>query len=87
MISAEEARLVTEEYLKGRVKINKVLDFIDGVIKIACSNGESHVFIKEDSFHNLSLDQMKVVVDELGDFGYKITPISEEHRAGYDIEW
>lgn len=94
MITAKEARLETEGYLKGREKINKVLDFIDGVIRIACHKGENHVFVKENSFHNLSVDQMGVVINELMDLGYKATPIFEEHteiqmtsKVGYNIEW
>lgn len=94
MIAANEARLEAEEYLKGREKINKVLDFIDGAIRIACHKGEFCVFVKENSFHNLSVDQMKVVINELDDLGYKVTPIFEEHteiqmtsKVGYNIEW
>ena len=94
MIAANEARREMEEYHKGRAKINKVLDFIDGVIRIACHNGEDHVFVKENSFHNLSVDQMEVVINELMDLGYKATPIFEEHteiqmtsKVGYNIEW
>ena len=94
MISAKEARLEAEEYLKGREKINKVLDFIDGAIRIACHKGEDHVFVKENSFHNLSAAQMEVVINEIEDFGYKMTPIFEEHteiqmtsKVGYNIEW
>ena len=94
MITAKEARLETEEFLKGRVKINKVLDFIDGVIRIACHNGEDHVFVKENSFHNLSAAQMEVVINEMEDLGYKVTPIFEEYtdiqmtsKAGYNIAW
>ena len=94
MISAKEARLEAEEYLKCRVKINKVLDFVDGAIRIACHNGEDHVFVKDNSFHNLSFDQMKVVTNELEDLGYKVTPVFEEYdeihmtgRVGYNIAW
>ena len=94
MIAAREARSEAEEYLKGRAKINKVLDFIDGVIRIACHNGEDHVFVKENSFHNLSASQMEVAINELEDLGYKITPIFEEYteiqmtgKVGYNIEW
>ena len=94
MISAKEAKLEAEEYLKYRVKINKVLDFIDGAIRIACHKGERQVFIKENSFQNLSAVQMEVVINELEDLGYKITPIFEEYdkipitnRVGYNIEW
>ena len=94
MITAKEARCETEEFLKGRAKINKVLDFIDGVIRIACHNGEDHVFVKENSFHNLSAAQMEVVINEMEDLGYKVTPIFEEYtdiqmtsKAGYNIAW
>ena len=94
MITANEARREVEEYLKGRAKINKVLDFIDGVIRIACHNGENHVFVKENSFHNLSSAQMEVVINELEDFGYKVTSVFEEYdeiqltgKIGYNIEW
>lgn len=94
MITAKEARCETEEFLKGRAKINKVLDFIDGAIRIACHKGEDHVFVKENSFHNLSVDQMKVAINELEDLGYKVTPIFEEYteiqmsnKVGYNIEW
>lgn len=94
MITAKEARLETEEYLKGREKINKVLDFIDGTIRIACRKGEFGVFVKENSFRNLSSNQMEVVINELVDLGYKATPIFEEHteiqmasKVGYNIEW
>ena len=94
MIAANEARSEMEAYFKGREKINKVLDYIDGVIRIACRNGLDHVFVKENSFHNLSADQMEVVINELGDLGYKVTPIYEEHteiqmtsKVGYNIAW
>lgn len=94
MITAKEARDEMEKYLKGRAKINKVLDFIDGVIRIACHNGESHVFVKENSFNNLSSEQMEIVIIELADLGYKINPIYETNDAiqmackvGYNIEW
>ena len=94
MITAKEARLETEEFLKGREKINKVLDFIDGAIRIACRKGEFGVFVKENSFRNLSAAQMKVVITELEDLGYKATPIFEEYteiqmtgKVGYNIEW
>ena len=94
MITAKEARLETEEFLKGREKINKVLDFIDGAIRIACRKGEFGVFVKENSFRNLSVDQMKTVINELEDLGYKVTPVYEEHteirltgRVGYNIAW
>lgn len=96
MITANEARLETEEYLKGRVKINKVLDFIDDAIRIACHNGEDHVFVEANSFYNplLSEAQMEVVINELVDLGYKVAPVYEEHteirmtsKVGYNIEW
>ena len=94
MITAKEARNEMEKYLKGRAKINKVLDFIDGVIRIACHNGESHVFVKENSFNNLSAEQMEIVIIELADLGYKINPIYETNdtiqmalNVGYNIEW
>ena len=94
MITAKEAKLETEEYLKGREKINKVLDFIDGAIRIACRKGEFGVFVKENSFRNLSSNQMKTVINELEDLGYKVTPVYEEHteiqltgRVGYNIAW
>lgn len=96
MIAAKEARLETEEYLKGRVKINKVLDYIDGAIRIACHKGEDHVFVEANSFYNplLSETQMEVVINELEDLGYKVTPVFEEHdkiqltgKVGYNIAW
>lgn len=94
MIAANEARREMEEYLKGRVKINKVLDHIDGVVRSSCRNGLCLAFIKENVFHNLSVDQMKVVINELEDLGYKVTPVFEEHdkiqltgRVGYNIAW
>lgn len=94
MITANEARREMEEFLKDRVKINKMLDFIDGTIRIACHNGENHVFVKENSFHNLSSVQMEAVINELMDLGYKVTPVFEEHteilrtsKIGYNIEW
>lgn len=96
MISAKEAKFEAEEYLKGRVKINEALDRIDGIIRGACHKGKRHVrwYIKENTFYGLSVDQMKVVINELEDLGYKITPIFEEHdkiqitnRVGYNIEW
>lgn len=94
MIAAKEARSEMEAYFKGREKINKVLDYIDGVIRIACHNGEDHVFVKENSFHNLSVDQMEVVINELDDLGYKVTPVYEEYteiqmtsKVGYNIAW
>ena len=94
MITAKEARLETEEYLKGRVKINKVLDYIDGVVRSSCRNGLCLAFIKENSFYNLSSDQMKTVINELEDLGYKVTPVFEEHdkiqltgKVGYNIAW
>jgi hypothetical protein len=94
MITAKEAKCEMEKYLKGRAKINKVLDFLDGVIRIACRNGEDHVFVKENSFNSLSSEQMEVVIVELADLGYKINPIYETNDAiqmackvGYNIEW
>ena len=94
MITAKEARCEMEEYFKGRVKINKVLDHIDETIRSSCRIGLGLVFIKENSFQNLSAVQMEVVINELEDLGYKITPIFEEYdkipitnRVGYNIEW
>lgn len=94
MIAAKEARSEMEAYFKGREKINKVLDHIDGVIRIACRNGLGLVFIKENTFHNLSVDQMETVINELDDLGYKVTPVFEEHteiqmtsKVGYNIAW
>ena len=94
MIAANEARREVEEYLKGRVKINKVLDYIDGIIRSSCRNGLCLVFIQENSFNNLSSDQIKTVINELEDLGYKVTPVFEEHdkiqltgRVGYNITW
>ena len=94
MITAKEARSEMEAYFKGREKINKVLDHIDGVIRIACRNGLDLVFIKENTFHNLSVDQMKTVINELEDLGYNVKPVYEEHteiqltgRVGYNIVW
>ena len=94
MITAKDARFEAEEYLKGRIKINEVLEFIDNAIRIACHKGERQVFIKENTFHNLSSNQMEVVINELVDLGYKVTPIFEEHteiqmtsKVGYNIEW
>lgn len=94
MIAANEARRETEEFLKGRAKINKVLDHIDGVIRSSCRSGFSQVFIKENAFHNLSSVQMETVINELEDLGYKVTPVYEEHdkiqmtgKIGYDIAW
>lgn len=94
MIAANEARRETEEYLKDRVKINKVLNHIDGVIRSSCRNGLCLAFIKENSFHSLSVDQMKDVINELENLGYKVTPVFEEYdkiqltgKVGYNIEW
>lgn len=94
MITAKEARLEAEEYLKGRVKINEALDFIDGVIRGACHKGKRHVYIKEKTFYGLSSVQMEAVINELEGFGYKVTPIYEEHteiqmasKVGYNIAW
>lgn len=94
MITANEARFEAEEYLKSRVKINEALDFIDGVIRDTCHKGKRLVFIKENIFYGLSADQMKVVINELVDLGYKITPVFEEYdeiqltgKVGYNIEW
>ena len=94
MITANEARFEAEEYLKSRVKINEVLNLIDGVIRGACHTGKRQVFIKEKTFYGLSVAQMKSVITELEDLGYKATPIFEEYteiqmtsKAGYNIEW
>jgi hypothetical protein len=94
MIAANEARREMEEYLKGREKINKVLTHIDGVIRSSCRNGFGLAFIKENAFHNLSSDQIEVVINELKDLGYNVTPVYEEHteiqltgRVGYNIVW
>ena len=94
MITAKEAKFEAEEYLKGRVKINEVLDLIDGIIREACHKGKRHVYIKENTFHGLSVDQMKVVINELEDLGYKVTPVYEEYteiqmtsKVGYNIAW
>lgn len=94
MIAANEARREAEEYLKGRVKINKVLDYIDGVIRSSCRNGLCLAFIKENSFQNLSAVQMEAVISELADLGYKVTPVFEEYdkiqltgKVGYNITW
>lgn len=94
MIAAREARSEMEAYFKDREKINKVLNHIDGVIRSSCRIGLGLVFIKENTFHNLSVDQMKTVINELEDLGYKVTPVYEEHteiqltgRVGYNIAW
>ena len=94
MIAAREARQEMEAYFKDREKINKVLNHIDGVIRSSCRTGFGLVFIKENTFHNLSVDQMKTVINELEDLGYKVTPVYEEHteiqltgRVGYNIAW
>ena len=94
MITANEARREMEEYLKGRVKISEVLVHIDGVIKSSCRNGFGLAFIKESVFQGLSVDQMKVVINELEDLGYNVTPVYEEYteiqmtgKVGYNIEW
>lgn len=70
------------------------MEFIDGAIRIACRKGEFGVFVKENSFRNLSSNQMETVINELVDLGYKVTPIFEEHteiqmvsKDGYNIEW
>ena len=94
MITAKEARRETEEYIKCRVKINEMLDIIDGVIRNACHKGKRHVYIKENTFYGLSVDQMKDVIDELEYLKFKVTPIFEEYpenpmsnKIGYNIEW
>ena len=94
MITAKEAKFEAEEYLKGRFKINEVLDLIDGIIRGACHKGKRHVYIKENTFYGLSVDQMEVVINELEDLGYKVTPVYEEHdniqlsgKIGYNIAW
>lgn len=94
MIAAREARSEMEEYLKSRAKIYEVMNHIDGVIRSSCRNGFGLAFIKENVFHNLSVDQMKVVINELEDLGYNVTPVYEEHteiqltgRVGYNIAW
>lgn len=94
MITAKEAKREAEEYIKGRAKINEVLDLIDGIIRGACNKGKRHVYIKENTFYGLSVDQMKDVIDELEYLKFKVTPIFEEYteiqmssKVGYNIEW
>ena len=94
MITAKEARCEMEEYFKGRVKINKVLEHIDETIRSSCRIGLGLVFIKENAFRNLSSVQMETVILELEDLGYKVTPVYEEHdniqlsgKIGYNIAW
>lgn len=94
MIAANESRREAEEYLNGRVKINKVLGHIDEVIRSSCRNGLCLAFINENTFYGLSADQMKVVINELADLGYKVIPVFEEHdkikltgKVGYNIAW
>lgn len=94
MITANEARRETEEYFESRAKINKVLNHIDGVVRSSCRNGFGLAFIKENVFYGLSVDQMKVVINELEGLGYKVTPVFEEYteisitrKIGYNIEW
>ena len=94
MISAQEARKITENYNMNRVKILQVLGNINGQIKDACNMGLSNIFVSETQFNELTVEQMKHIISEIKHFGYNVTPKYEKHnniaiecKIGYEITW
>lgn len=90
MISANEALSITEEVIKDKQKVNKVLDFIDNKIRESAYKGDTSIYIDISQLSNLSSFQEEQLFNELRNYGFKITSVYDimEHGVkGYNIIW
>lgn len=90
MISANEALSITEEVIKDKQKVNKVLDFIDNKIRESAYKGDTSIYIDISQLSNLSHIQEEQLFNEIRAYGFKITSVYDimEHGVkGYNIIW
>lgn len=93
MITANEARKKTEEYIKGRKKISAVLNYLNDEIVVASEEGKSSVYATEEQIKHLSIKEREQFIKELHNLGYKVEAVYEPHNIdisipkGFEIMW
>lgn len=94
MISSIEARKITDEYNKNRLKILSIIRYIDDEIQKAANVGKYNVFFDTSHFVNISDEQMDSLISEIEEYGYKIAKKYEDDDCiqiyelkGYEISW
>ena len=96
MITAQEARKLTDDYNINRANILRVLGDINGQIKDACNMGLNYIFVCETQlkkYKELSDEQINSLISEIKHYGYNVTPKYEKHnniaiecKIGYETQ-
>lgn len=85
MISAKEARDITEKQKQSDVKINKLIEYTDKLIQKRCDEGFNSVSIDKCYINKLSKNEQKEYISILNSFGYTVNSIfSRSSNHFYD---
>ena len=93
MITADEARKKTEEYIKSCKKISAMLTYLNDEIVVASEEGKSSVYVTEKQIKHLSIKERERFTKKLQNLGYKVEAVYEPHNInisipkGFEITW
>lgn len=82
MISAQEAKDITDIQKQSEAKINRLIEYTDKLIRERCNEGFNSVSIDKSHINKLSKTEQKKYMSILKSFGYTVKSIFS-HTTNY----